>query len=219
MGWEELNKRKLELTFIMGTFDAKGRDFLGLLEEALRGGVTCFQLREQGADTLEEEQLLDLAYKCKALCKRYKAPFIVNENIDLALEVEADGVHIEHVNRLFDVQRRLAPSMLVGVTATTRAEAIAACEGGADYIGIGPLFGMKTVSSSGLSLLKEVTSLLPGIPIIGIGGISERKVASVIRAGASGIAVISAIAEDANPESAARRLRGEVLVSMSGVEV
>lgn len=197
----------------MESMDVEGRDPLVVLEEALKGGITCFQLCEQGTGWRE------LAAECKSLCDAYGVPFIVNGDIDLAIEIGADGIHIEHGD-VSSVKERIGPDMLLGITVQTASEAFVATDIGANYIAVGPLFESKTDRHvGGLELVREIAFQLPGLPIVGFGGISERKISSVIRAGASGVAVTSAITEDEHPEEAARRLKGQALLSLTGVEM
>ncbi|MFC5590161.1 thiamine phosphate synthase [Sporosarcina soli] len=219
-----MDKKKLKLYFILGTVNVAGRDPLVVLEEALKGGVTCFQLREKGPGALEGEALRSFAEACKELCHRYNVPFIVNDDVALALEVKADGVHIgQEDGDISAVRRQIGPSMLLGVSTHNVEEALAAAETGADYIGIGPIYSTKTKTDTqpviGPEMVRRVASLLPGLPIVGIGGLSERKARAVIQAGASGIAVISAIAGQDDPLEAARRLKGAVRLSLTGVEM
>lgn len=219
-----MDKRKLKLYFILGTANVAGRDPLVVLEEALKGGVTCFQLREKGPGALKGEALRLFAEACKKICRRYKVPFIINDDISLALEVGADGVHIgQDDGDVSAVRRKIGPAMLLGVSTHNVAEALAAAEAGADYIGIGPVYSTKTKLDTqpviGPEMIRQVATLLPGLPMVGIGGISERKIGTVIQAGASGVAVISAIAGQEDPSEAARRLKGAVRISLAGVEM
>ena len=208
----------------MGTANTAGRDPFFVLEEALKGGVTCFQLREKGPGALEGEELLDFATRCKQYCHRYKVPFIVNDDVDLALQVGADGIHLgQDDGDISSVRDRIGPSMLLGVSTHNVAEALAAAEAGADYIGIGPVYGTKSKTDAqpviGPGMIREIALLLPGLPMVGIGGISERKIGAVIQAGASGVAVISAIAGQENPQEAARRMKGAVRIALTGAEM
>lgn len=215
---------KLKLYFIMGSVNTAGRDPLVVLEEALKGGVTCFQLREKGEGALEGDALRTFAEACKKICHRYDVPFIVNDDIDLALAIDADGVHVgQEDGDIPAIRRQIGSSKLLGVSTHNIEEALAAAEAGADYIGIGPIYSTKTKvdaqSVIGPEMIRQVASLLPGLPMVGIGGISERKASAVIRAGASGVAVVSAIAGQDDPLEAARRLKGTIRLSLTGAEM
>ncbi|MER2090975.1 MAG: thiamine phosphate synthase [Sporosarcina sp.] len=219
-----MDKQTVNLYFIMGTNTTGGKDPLAVLENALKGGVTCFQLREKGHGTLTGEDLKAFANSCKELCERYSVPFIVNDDIDLAIEIGADGVHIgQEDGNITEVREKVGPDMLIGVSTHNVEEAIAAADGGADYIGLGPVYETQSKDDAqpviGLKVVSEVAALLPGLPIVGIGGISERKAGAVINAGASGVAVISAISGNENSEDAANRMKGAILLSLTGIEM
>lgn len=219
-----MNKQTVNLYFIMGTVNLAGRDPLHVLEEALKGGVTSFQLREKGPGALTGEELKAFALACQQLCEQYSVPFIVNDNIDLAIEIAADGIHIgQEDGYISAVREKVGPDMLIGVSTHSVTEAIAAADAGADYIGLGPVYETQTKVDTqpviGVETIKEVASLLPGLPIVAIGGISERRAGTVIKAGASGVAVISAISGEEDPREAASRLKGAVLLSLTGIEM
>ena len=221
-GLRLLRNKRFELYFIMGSTNAGGRDPLLVLEGALKGGITCFQLREKGPEALVGMKLKEFAIQCKSLCNEYGVPFIVNDDIALAIEIGADGVHIEQKDEdISAVREKIGSNRILGVTTQTASEAFAAADAGASYIMVGPVYEVKAGAGPvvGTELVREVSFQLPGLPIVGFGGISERKISSVIRGGASGVAVNSAIAEDENPEEAARRLKGQALLSLTGVEM
>jgi len=219
-----MDKQTVNLYFIMGTVNVAGRDPLHVLEEALKGGVTSFQLREKGPGALTGEELKAFALACQQLCEQYSVPFIVNDDINLAIEMAADGIHIGQEDGYISVVRdKVGPDMLIGVSTHNVTEAIAAADAGADYIGLGPVYETQTKADTqpviGIETIREVASLLPGLPIVAIGGISERRTGAVIRAGASGVAVISAISGEEDPGEAASRMKGAVLLSLTGIEM
>jgi len=219
-----MDKQTVNLYFIMGTVNLAGRDPLYVLEEALKGGVTSFQLREKGPGALTGDELKAFALACQQLCEQYSVPFIVNDDINLAIEVGADGIHIgQEDGYISAVRDKVGPDMLIGVSTHNVAEAIAAADAGADYIGLGPVYETQSKTDTqpviGLETIREVASLLPGLPIVAIGGISERRANAIIKAGASGVAVISAILGEEDPREAASRLKGAVLLSLTGIEM
>ena len=219
-----MDKQTVNLYFIMGTVNLAGRDPLHVLEEALKGGVTSFQLREKGHGALTGEELKAFALACQQLCEQYSVPFIVNDDIGLAIEIGADGIHIgQEDGYISAVRDKVGPDMLIGVSTHNVAEAIAAADAGADYIGLGPVYETQSKTDTqpviGLETIREVASLLPGLPIVAIGGISERRAGAIIKAGASGVAVISAISGEEDPGEAASRLKGAVLLSLTGIEM
>lgn len=219
-----MDKQTVNLYFIMGTVNLAGRDPLHVLEEALKGGITSFQLREKGPGALTGEELKAFAQACQQLCEQYSVPFIVNDDIGLAIEIGADGIHIgQEDGYISAVRDKVGPDMLIGVSTHNVTEAIAAADAGADYIGLGPVYETQTKMDTqpviGIETIWEVASLLPGLPIVAIGGISERRAGAIIKAGASGVAVISAISGEEDPGEAASRLKGAVLLSLTGIEM
>lgn len=220
----ELDRSKLQLYFIAGTTNVGERNLLDVLEEALKGGITAFQLREKGVAALEGAELKELAEQCQALCKQYNVPFIVNDDIELALEIGADGVHIGQQDGVVaDIRAKIGPDKILGVSAHTLNDVLAASDAGANYVGIGPIYETTTKQDAnsvvGPELVSQVVRELPGLPVVGIGGISERKAGTVIRAGASGVAVISAITGEKDSEEAARAIKGRILLALTGVEM
>jgi thiamine-phosphate pyrophosphorylase len=219
-----MDKQMVNLYFIMGTVNLAGRNPLHVLEEALKGGITSFQLREKGPGALVGEELKVFALACQQLCEQYSVPFIVNDDIGLAIEIGADGIHIgQEDGYISAVRDKVGPDMLIGVSTHNVAEAIAAADAGADYIGLGPVYETQTKTDTqpviGIETIREVASLLPGLPIVAIGGISERRADAIIKAGASGVAVISAISGEDHPGEAASRLKGAILLSLTGIEM
>lgn len=189
---------------------------LSVLEDALRGGITCFQLREKGARALVGLEKKAFAVSCQRLCAQYGVPFIVNDDVDLAVEIDADGVHVgqDDAEARF-VRERVGDGKILGVSVHSIEETEAAISAGADYVGMGPVY--PTISKddanpvAGTAMIEEVAELYPDLPIVGIGGITAANAEPVFRAGASGVSVISAIASSAEPEMAAKRLEEVVL--------
>ncbi|MDN7227761.1 thiamine phosphate synthase [Planococcus sp. N064] len=200
---------KPAIYFIMGSQNTPGRDALEILEAALAGGINCFQLREKGADALTGELLLDFAVECQRLCCAYKVPFIVNDDVELAYALDADGIHIGQEDMEASTARRLmGPDKILGVSVHSLEEAEKAVLSGADYVGMGPVFGTQskadTKSPAGTSGILAVKNRYPGLPVIGIGGIAPDNAGQVWAAGADGVAVISAIVQ---AESIALQIR------------
>ncbi|HHT9122820.1 MAG TPA: thiamine phosphate synthase [Candidatus Wunengus sp. YC63] len=179
---------------------------------ALKGGVKTVQLREKGLATHE---LYSIACELRKITSDFKANFIVNDRVDIALAVEADGVHLGWQSLPFGVVRKLLGfEKLIGVSTHNRQEALQAQEYRADYITFGPIF--DTPSKAGLlkptgveaiqKLKKEIN-----IPIVALGGINENNAEAVLDAGADGIAVISSIMQADNPEGAAKCLFNKII--------
>ncbi len=189
---------------------AGGRDVGDLAGAALRGGATAVQLRDKTATTRET---LALGQRLRLLTRQAGALLIVNDRVDLALALEADGVHLGQQDLPVCLARRITgPSMIIGVSTNLPAEARQAEAEGADYIGVGPAFNTTTRASprpvlgaAGIAAVRAATRL----PLVAIGGISLSGVAAVRAAGADGICVIGAVFGAGNPEAAARALLTE----------
>lgn len=187
--------------FVMGTINCK-RDPLLVLEEALQAGVTMFQLREKGENALKGDEYIQFARQCQKLCQIYKVPFIINDDVELALNLDADGIHVGQEDIKIEKFRSLAKNKIVGVSVHTMEQLELAMENGADYAGIGPIYQTTSKDDArapvGLMLLEEVKSRYPQFPIVAIGGISHENSFRVRQTGANGVAVISAISQSNN---------------------
>src|SRR3990170_5745010 len=178
--------------------------FIDTISLALKGGIKTVQLREKGLPTHE---LYSFACELRKLTSDFKANFIINDRVDIALAVEADGVHLGWESLPFGIVRKLLGfEKLIGVSTHNRQEALQAQDNGADYITFGPVF--DTPSKAGLldptgpeEILKIRSEIR--IPVIALGGISEKNIEAVLHSGADGIAVISSIMQADNPEGAA----------------
>lgn len=164
------------------------------VEEALKGGVQAVQLREKD---LEVRELLRTAYVLRELTFRYGAKLFINDRVDLALAVEADGVHLGGSGiPAFAARKAAGEGMLLGVSAHSVTEAEKAEEEGADFVTFGPVFEtpskLKYGKPLGLSMLREVSAMI-AIPVFAIGGIKKERVKNALESGASGISLISAI--------------------------
>jgi thiamine-phosphate pyrophosphorylase len=185
-----------------------GRPLLDVVEQALLGGVDAVQLREKD---LAGRALFELAALLCELCHRYGARLLVNDRIDIALAVHADGVHLP-ANSFTprDARRLLGPDALIGVSTHSLADASAAQQAGADFIVFGPLFDTPSKRAFGppvgLDALADVTCAT-SLPVVAIGGITAERAAAVRAHGAHGIAVIAAILAAPDPGAAARALR------------
>ena len=195
---------------------APGRDHAAIAEGALAGGAGMVQLRDKTGDL---RALLPQARRIEALCRSCGALCIVNDRLDLALAVDADGVHVGQDDLPAETARRLlGPGRILGVSTHTREQAVAAQLAGADYIGFGPMFATGTkvtgYSPRGLDALREVRRAVR-LPILAIGGITLTNVAEVIAAGATAPAVISAIVAAPDVRAAAAGFRELVMAAKS----
>ena len=184
-----------------------GQQLYEQVEEALKGGATFIQLREKD---LTEEEFLEEAKKIQQLCKKYRVPFIINDNVKLAKEIDADGVHVGQSDmEALDVRAQLGEDKIIGVSARTVEQALLAEKHGADYLGVGAVFqtGTKTDAREvEHSVLKEICTKVD-IPIVAIGGITQDNVKELSGSGINGVAVISAIFAQKDIETATAKLK------------
>jgi thiamine-phosphate pyrophosphorylase len=182
-------------------------DFIEMVGAAIRGGVTAVQLRSKlGTD----RATLAMARKIRLMTVTTQTLFFVNDRIDIALACGADGVHLGVDDLDIEMARSIGgPDFLIGYSPDTDQQAQDAAAQGASYLGVGPVFGTATKSDAGQAIgldgIRHRAELVD-IPIIGIGGINARNAASVIEAGAVGVAVVSAISMQSDPRAAAAAL-------------
>lgn len=176
------------------------------VEDAIKGGATCIQLREKN---LTFDEFLSLAKDVKKITDKYKIPFLINDNVDIAVKVNADGVHIgqgdEAIN---EARKKLNKDKIIGLSAHTVEEAILAEKNGADYIGVGAVFNTSTKSDAAsvdLDTLRDICSSV-NIPVVAIGGINEDNIIDLKGSGIDGVAIISAIFAKSDVQKAARLL-------------
>lgn len=185
----------------------KGETLYSQVEKALKGGATFIQLREK---SLDEGTFYEEAVELKKLCKKYKVPFVVNDNVDIALKMDADGVHVGQSDmEAGDVRAKLGPDKIIGVSAQTVEQAVLAEQRGADYLGVGAVFPTGSKSDAddvSFKTLKDICGAV-NIPVVAIGGINKDNVAELAGSGIDGIAVISAIFAQEDIEAAASDLR------------
>lgn len=195
-----MKRDDLQLYFIMGTGNVLNQEPINVLEKALQAGITMFQFREKGTNALTGEAYENFARKCQKLCQQYHVPFIVNDDVELAIKLRADGVHIGQEDcPVSMVRKKIGNMMILGVSVHSHTELQTALQYGADYVGIGPIFSTTSKSDanppSGTDFLQQVHIQYPELPIVAIGGINCSNAPTVFKAGADGIAVISAICE------------------------
>jgi thiamine-phosphate pyrophosphorylase len=177
------------------------------VERALRGGASFVQLREK---RLDDAAFLAEAKELKVLCARYGVPFVINDRADIALAVDADGVHVGQEDMAVrEARRLLGPGKLVGATCKTVEQALRAAEEGADYIGSGAMFP-STAKPEAMGISRETLGAICAaaqIPVVAIGGITEANLPSLAGTGIAGVAVVSALFAQKDIEAAAKRLR------------
>ncbi len=200
-------EKDLLLYAVTDRYWLNGRTLTDVVRESLEGGVTMLQLREK---TLEEPAFLQEARELQALCRSYHVPFIVNDNVDIALAMDADGVHVGQSDmEALDVRAKLGPDKIIGVSAQTVEQALLAEKHGADYLGVGAVFptGSKADAEEvSFDTLKAICQAV-SIPVVAIGGISRGNVARLAGSGICGVAVISAIYGAADIRAASQELK------------
>ncbi len=190
---------------------SRGRSHLAVIEAAIAGGATIVQYREKMAST---RQMIAEAQALRELTRRAGVPLIVNDRLDVALAVDADGVHVGQDDMPAALARRLiGPDKILGVSAANLSEAMQAVQDGADYLGVGPIVATPTKPDAappiGMDGLREICRRVP-IPVVAIGGINATNAADAIAAGAHGIAVVSAVVAAEDVAAAAQQLRALV---------
>lgn len=177
------------------------------IEDALRSGATCVQLREK---SLEKEAFTAEARAVLALCRRYGVPLIINDRVDVALESGADGVHVGIEDApVAEIRQKTGPDFIIGATAKTVEQARAAEAAGADYLGVGAVFPSPTKQNAIRITAEELRAICASvsIPAVAIGGITRENMGELRGCGMAGIAVVSALFSAADIRAAARELR------------
>ena len=194
------------LYFITGSTGFTEEEFLVRVEQALKGGVTILQLREKEKSTRE---YIELAEKVHEIAKRYNVPLIIDDRVDVALAIDAEGVHVGASDMpIATAIKLMGADKIVGATAKTVPWAKEACEQGADYLGVGAIYPTTTKVVTVLTsteTLDAITKAVP-IPVNAIGGLNKDNLDILKGIGISGICVVSAIMKAENPEKEAEKL-------------
>lgn len=198
--WRDMEKieKILSIYFIAGTQDIKTGSLPVVLETALKSGISCFQYREKGEGSLARpEAKMEMAKMCQRLCQQYRVPFLINDDVALALAIDSDGVHVGQEDQKIQEVLQLFPDKIVGlschdereVQAANKLEKIA-------YYGIGPVYGTISKKDAeqpiGLAKLQELTKKA-NKPVVAIGGINTENIRGVLETNVDGVSVISAI--------------------------
>ncbi|MBY8911849.1 thiamine phosphate synthase [Bacillus sp. YC2] len=209
----EMMKDVLSVYFIMGSNNTSA-DPVSVVRKAVQGGATLFQFREKGSGSLTGEDRFLFAKQVQDVCRQAGIPFIINDDVELALRLKADGVHIGQDDANAAETRAAIGDMILGVSAHNVSEVKQAEADGADYVGLGPIYPTETKKDAqavqGVSLIEAVRRQGAAIPIVGIGGITISNAAPVIEAGADGVSMISAVSQAEDPEAAARGFYEEI---------
>ena len=201
------DKKDLLLYAVTDRSWLNGKSLAQQVDEVLKGGATMLQLREKD---MNRDEFKAEAVEIKKICDRYHVPLIINDNVDLAVEVGATGVHVgQHDMEAGQVRERVGADVIVGVSARTVKQALAAQAAGADYLGVGAVFPTGTKADAtevGIDTLKAICATVD-IPVVAIGGIGTQNVPRLAGSGIAGVAVVSALFAQPNGERAARKLR------------
>lgn len=207
-------KEMLSVYFIAGTQDIANGDLPNVLEEALKAGVTCFQYREKGRGCLvQPEAKKKMAKTCQQLCRQYRVPFLINDDVVLALDIDADGIHVGQKDQAIEEVLSLFSDKIVGLSCHDEREVLVANElGKISYYGIGPVYGTISKEDAeqpiGLVRLQELAEKSHK-PVVAIGGINMENAQSVLTANVDGISVISVITKAKDISEAVKQLKQE----------
>lgn len=176
------------------------------IEDALKGGATCIQLREK---ELSDEDFLAEAIEVRKLCTKYNVPFVVNDNVEVAVKSKADGIHVGQSDMEAGlVRQKVGPDVFIGVSAATVEQAVQAQKAGADCIGVGAVFPTATKADAADVPFDELKSICAAvdIPVVAIGGINKKNISNLKGSGIDGVALVSAVFAAENIESEVRAL-------------
>ena len=206
-----MNKIDTTLYLITDSTGFSDVEFLYRVEQGLKGGATLLQLREKDKTTKE---YIALAEKVHEITKKYNVPLIIDDRVDVAMAVDAEGVHLGQNDMPVDIARRiLGKDKIIGATAKTVAQAVEAYRNGADNLGVGAIYPtttkVKTVLTS-VDTLKEIVKAVP-IPVNAIGGLNKDNINVLKNTGIAGVCVVSAIMKAENPQIASREIKDSFL--------
>ena len=203
---DEIRKGMLLYAVTDQSWLKEGETLLSVCENVLSNGATFLQIREKDldADSFEAE-----AARLKALCAQYKVPYVVNDSVEIAMAIDADGVHVGQSDiKGRDIRSMIGKDKILGISAGTIEEAIAAEKAGADYIGVGAVFATGTKKNArnlSVEALKKIVSAV-SIPVVAIGGINSKNLMELRGSGVDGVAVVSAIFSAEDPGEATAQL-------------
>lgn len=209
----------MQLYFIAGTQDVPHLagdpvdNLLNVLEQALKSGITCYQFREKGKKALQNPaRIKALAIQCRDLCRQYQVPFVVNDDVVLAIEIEADGIHVGQTDMSpAEVATLCQQKCFIGTSVNTLEQGLRAQENPLiDYFGVGPIFPTQSKEDPkpvvGVDFISAIRNSGITKPIVAIGGVNTKNAATLLQKGANGIALISAIAQSSDIEQTIKEL-------------
>ena len=196
------NKEMMLLYAVTDRMWTGRQNLMEQVEDALKGGATCVQLREK---ELDDETFLQEAMEMKALCKKYQVPFFVNDNVEVAVKCKADGIHVGQSDMAAaKVRQQVGEEMMIGVSVHSVEEALEAVRNGADCLGVGAMFSTSTKTDADvltIEVLRDICAAVD-VPVVAIGGINKENLMELKGTGVDGVALVSAIfgAEDIEKE-------------------
>ncbi len=203
---EQIRKAMLLYAVTDQSWLKEGETLLDVVKEVLKNGATFLQIREKD---LSETDFEEEAKKLQDICKEYHVPYVVNDNVEIAIKIEADGVHVGQSDiKGRDIRAMIGADKILGISAGTVEEAISAEQAGADYIGVGAIFGTSTKKNARnmtMDRLKEIVDAVT-IPVVAIGGINASNILEFVGSKVDGVAVVSAIFAAKNPGEATKDL-------------
>ncbi|MFQ3854275.1 thiamine phosphate synthase [Staphylococcus parequorum] len=204
------DKNKLKLYFICGTQDvAEDKSIIDVVTEALEAGITLFQYREKGETALVGDDKVKLAQQLLSLCHQYDVPFIVNDDVSLAKDIDADGIHVGQNDLEVNEFAQQFENKIIGLSVGDVDEYLNSDLKYVDYIGVGPMFATTSKDDASLpvgpEMITQLRHYVNDFPIVAIGGINLDNTPSIIHAGADGISIISAIAKSQNISESVRQ--------------
>lgn len=210
----QFNSTMLHVYLVGGTQDTNHdpKLFLQKVEQAMQAGITAFQYREKGSSTLTKTDRLKMALKLRQLCDRYHIPLLIDDDLELAFQSHADGIHVgQKDQRIQDVLHKTKGQLIVGYSCNTPTEIVQANQlTNVDYIGTGPVFPTQSKADAdpaiGLDQLQKLNRL-SSHPLVAIGGINQDNMAITLQTGVTGLSVISLILDDKSPQRAVQRMR------------
>ncbi len=202
-----MNKIDTTLYFITDSTGFTETDFLYRVEETLKGGVTILQLREKDKSTRD---YISIAKKVHTITQRYNVPLIIDDRIDVAMAIDAEGVHLGQSDMPVNIAREiLGENKIIGATAKTTEQALEAYKNGADYLGVGAIYPtttkVKTIITS-VDTLKDIVKTVP-IPVNAIGGLNVDNISILEKSGIAGVCVVSAMMKSKNPKEEAKKIK------------
>jgi len=203
---EQIRKAMLLYAVTDQSWLKENETLLDVVKEVLKNGATFLQIREKD---LNEKDFETEAKKLQDICKEYHVPYVVNDNVDIAIKIGADGVHVGQSDiKGRDIRALIGTDKILGISAGTVEEAVAAEQAGADYIGVGAVFGTSTKKNArnmSIDRLKEIVEAVD-IPVVAIGGINASNMSELAGSKVDGVAVVSAIFAAENPGEATKDL-------------